>query len=174
MNKTYIYMSILAVCLTFSLIGNMTQFNKINELEHKIKKLTEQDKAQAVAKQFVLTLMDTPTPENKKKLRSITTQKAQQKIFANDMDLEDESTNGIKQRVTIEKTYFNRLSLNHVNILIQFRVYHDIGNGQSTAGMYEMNMNLTSDGQGVWKVDSYDFEIQNEKNLDEIAIKDEE
>ncbi|TCS94850.1 hypothetical protein [Hazenella coriacea] len=170
MDKKVVYIGLLSFVLVLSLMGNLTLYSEINELNDKIIKLTEQDKATDIAKQFVQLFMMNPTKENEAKLKKITTDQAQKDIFSSEEDhepLEGE----IQQEVVIDNTYFNRKSLKEVNVIVKYRINYQIGD-TATSGEYEINVDLIRIAD-TWKVDTFKFE-QADTDLDPVSSEKEE
>lgn len=136
-------------------MGNLTQYSEINELNEKIVKLSEQDKATDIAKQFVQLLMVNPTKENEAKIKKMTTEQAQKVIFAPEEDHEPLEED-IQQEVIIDNTYFNRKTLDKVNVIVKYRVNYQIG-PRATNGEYEMSVDLIRVAD-TWKVHTFQLE----------------
>lgn len=164
MNKNVVYIAVLSTALVFSLLGNGVQYSKTTELEEKIEKLSEQDEATNIAKQFVQLLMSSPSKETEEKIRAITTEKAQKEIFSAQEE-HDHLEEGIKQKVIIDNTYFNRDSLDKVNVTVRYRINYQVGK-KATSGNYEMKVGLVRTDN--WKVDTFELEFA-EKDLDPLT-----
>ncbi|MEK4799966.1 hypothetical protein NYE37_13770 [Thermoactinomyces sp. FSL K6-2592] len=155
MKKYIVYIALLSVALTVSLIGNGFLYSEVRKLRSDIQKLTEQDQATARAEEFVKLLLGNPSKESEKKIRKITTEKAQKKIFSTE-EPHDDLEEGISQNLTIDQTYFNRDSLEQVHVIIKGRIMYQLEN-TSTMSEYEMKVYLARVDTGVWKIDNFEL-----------------
>ncbi|QEQ20796.1 hypothetical protein [Bacillus sp. BS98] len=156
---------VLLIGLGVSLSFNYSQSQKNNALEEKIKVLSEQDVATAIATEFVnLSFQGEISKENQRRIREITTSKLQDVLFEkndNHEHLEDEE---ISETPKIDQTFFNRISDKKANVNFKVTLLFK-GKDVQTATKIDVNTELIKE-KNKWKVDVSKISYQGQQNTD--------
>lgn len=155
MNKSIIASIVLSIVLAISLMYNFSQSEKVKKLEKRVKILSQQDLATSVATKFVkLTFQSNVKKSDQDQLKDIITSSLKKEIFEDDKHnhdvLEEE---GMSQSPTIDKTSFNRIDDNKVNVNFEVTLNYK-GKDVKTSTKVDISTTVIKNDD-VWKVDSY-------------------